>query len=397
MRDDDTPARLIGEHLSADQSAHGLKVAECIRGQALACGGWMSFERFMELALYAPGLGYYMAGASKLGQGGDFITAPEVSRLFGGCVARQCAQVLGALGSGGILEVGAGSGRLAADVLRRLASLDRLPEHYWILEVSPDLRERQQDLLRREIPALVDRVGWLDAPPEAFQGVLLANEVLDALPVSCFRWKEGVVMERGVEPVGSGFRWAERPASPAMQVRCQELFEAAGRSWPEGYQSEYCPRLPALTAELTRSLRRGLALWIDYGLPRSQYYLAERVEGTLVAHFRQRMILDVLCCPGLMDLTAWVDFTALAEAGVAAGFEIAGFSTQGHFLAGCGLDAEMQALAGGDARRHARLAGEAKQLMLPGEMGERFKVMGWEKGVEGPWMGFGIRDLTYSL
>ncbi len=351
----------------------------------------------MELALYSPGLGYYMAGASKLGQGGDFITAPEVSMLFGGCVARQCAQVLGALGSGGILEVGAGSGRLAADVLRRLASLDRLPEHYWILEVSPDLRERQQDLLRREIPALVDRVGWLDAPPEAFQGVLLANEVLDALPVSCFRWKEGAVMERGVEPVGSGFRWAERPASSAMQLRCQELFEAAGRSWPEGYQSEYCPRLPALTAELTRGLRRGLALWIDYGLPRSQYYLAERVEGTLVAHFRQRMILDVLCCPGLMDLTAWVDFTALAEAGVAAGFEIAGFSTQGHFLAGCGLDAEMQALAGGDARRHARLAGEAKQLMLPGEMGERFKVMGWEKGVEGPWMGFGIRDLTCSL
>lgn len=397
MRDDDTPAGLIGELLTGEQSAHGLKVAGHIRQQALAGGGWMSFEKFMDLALYAPGLGYYMAGAHKLGQGGDFTTAPEVSRLFGGCVARQCAQALEALGTGEILEIGAGTGRLAADVLRRLASLDSLPERYWILDVSPDLRERQRDLLKREVPSLVDRVGWLDAPPEAFQGVLLANEVLDALPVACFRWKEGEVMERGVEPAGQGFRWSERPAPPAMRVRCHELFEAAGRAWPEGYVSEYCPRLPALTAELTRGLRGGLALWIDYGLPRSQYYLAERIEGTLVAHFRHRMIEDVLCCPGLLDLTAWVDFTAAAEAGAAAGFEIAGFSTQAHFLAGCGLDAEMQALAGGDAQRLGPLAGEARRLMLPGEMGERFKVMGWAKGIACPWMGFGIRDLTHSL
>lgn len=396
MRDDNTPARLIGELLTGEQSEHGRKVAGHIRQQALACGGWISFERFMELALYSPGLGYYMAGASKLGPGGDFTTAPEISRLFGSCIARQCAQVLEALDTGAILEIGAGSGRLAADVLRRLASLDRLPEHYWILDVSPDLRERQKDLLRREIPSLLDRVGWLDAPPASFQGVMLANEVLDALPVTCFGWADGAVMERGVEPAGQGFRWSERPAPPAVQVICHELFEASGRAWPAGYRSEYCPRLAPLTAELTRGLRRGLVLWIDYGLPRSQYYLAERIDGTLVAHFRHRLIEDVLCCPGLMDLTAWVDFTAVAEAGVATGFQIAGFSTQAHFLAGCKLDEEMQWLAGNHTHP-ARLAGEARQLMLPGEMGERFKVMAWARGVECPWMGFGIRDLRHSL
>lgn len=375
-------------------------MAEHIRGCVQAGGGWLSFERFMELALYAPGLGYYTAGARKFGRDGDFVTAPEVSPLFGGCVARQCAQVLESLESGEILEIGAGSGRLAVDVLKRLALLDRLPARYRILDVSADLRERQRELLSREVPALLDRVDWLDAPPASFEGVLLANEVLDALPVVRFRWrgvKSDDVCELGVEIAGDGFAWVERSASAALRARCRALFEAAGGTWPEGYTSEYCSRLTAWTAEVTRGLRRGLALWIDYGLPRSQYYLAERIEGTLLAHLHQRINHDVLMLPGLQDITAWVDFTALAEAGVAAGFEIAGFTTQAHFLAGCGIDAEMQALAAGDEQRFARLAREARQLLLPGEMGERFKVMGWTRGIEGSWRGFGLRDFTHSL
>ena len=398
MQDDDTPSRATGElRLTPEEAEHTRRVAAHIRQCMRSADGWLPFEQFMELALYAPGLGYYTAGTHKLGHGGDFVTAPEVSRLFGGCVARQCAQVLDALNGGEILEIGAGTGRLAVDVLRRLDSLGRLPDRYRILEVSADLRDRQRALLSREVPSLLDRVGWLDAPPASFEGMVLANEVLDALPVARFRWCGDEVMELGVASGSPGFVWSERPASARVRARCRQLFETSGGAWPVGYASEYCPRLPAWSAEVTRGLRRGLALWIDYGLPRPQYYLAERIDGTLVGHFRQRMYEDVLMVPGLQDITAWVDFTALAEAGVDAGFEIAGFTTQAHFLAGCGVDVEMQTLAGGDSQRFARLAGEARRLMLPGEMGERFKAMGWVREVERDWRGFGVRDFTSSL
>ena len=365
--------------------------------EQITAAGWLSFERFMDMALYAPGLGYYSAGAHKLGLGGDFTTAPEVSRLFGACVARQCAEILSALGTGQILEIGAGSGRLAADILLRLETLGELPDRYCILEISADLRERQRRHLAQYLPPrLHERVRWLDQPPEeSFDGVILANEVLDALPVARFRWYSDRVEEVGVVIEDGRLAWEGRPASPAVAEACRRLSKA--RAWDEGYVSEYCPRLTAWTASVTRSLRAGAALWFDYGLPRSQYYLPERHEGTLLCHFRQRAHGDPLLYPGLQDITAWVDYTLLAEASRAAGFTLSGFTTQSFFLAGSRVDQEMQIMAAGDDAQFARLANQARQLMLPGEMGERFKAMAWLRGLELPLAGFALQDLRHTL
>ncbi len=383
--------------MSDDELRHGGRLHEFIAGEIAAAAGWISFERYMELALYAPGLGYYSAGARKLGAGGDFTTAPEVSSLFGACIARQCAEILGNLSTAAILEVGAGTGRLAVDVMSRLETLDCLPASYFILEVSADLRDRQRRLLRERIPWLLDRVRWLDGPPEtSFDGVILANEVLDALPVARFRWHDVACEELGVRHADGRFEWSARPASPAMSASCRRLAAAAG-GWDDGYVSEYCPRLGSWAQGIVQPLREGAVLWFDYGLPRPQYYLAERHEGTLICHFRQRAHADPFLRPGLQDISAWVDFTALAEACSDARFGLAGFTTQAHFLAGLGLDREMRAAAAGDDNRFARLAAEARQLMLPGEMGERFKVMAWTRGFDLPLKGFALRDLRHTL
>ena len=383
--------------LNDAQAQHGARMHEFLAAQIAAAGGWLCFERFMDLALYAPGLGYYSAGAQKLGAGGDFTTAPETSRLFGACVARQCAEVLSALGGGSLLEIGAGSGRLAADILLRLEALGKLPDRYWILDISADLRERQRRHFAQCLPHLQERIQWLDQPPqESFDGVVLANEVLDALPVTRFRWHRDHVEELGVVINGSRFVWGARAASLRMAETCRRLSEAGG-AWDEGYESEYCPRLGAWTHGVTRSLRAGAALWFDYGLPRSQYYLPERHHGTLLSHFRHRAHDDALLYPGLQDITAWVDYTRLAEASRAAGFDLAGFTTQSYFLAGLGVDQEMRAMAGADANEYARLANQARQLMLPGEMGERFKAMAWLRGSSVPLSGFALQDLRHTL
>jgi SAM-dependent MidA family methyltransferase len=398
------------EHMLNDtQAQHRSRMHRFLAEQIAAAGGWLSFERYMDLALYAPALGYYSAGAQKLGTGGDFTTAPEVSSLFGACVARQCAEILSALGGGSILEIGAGSGRLAVDVITRLDTLGTPPEAYWILEVSADLRQRQRRCLAENLPQWMDRVRWLDQPPEdSFDGVILANEVLDALPVARFRWSAagieelGVVLENQTVPANENapeqarFAWGGRLASPTMVDSCRRL-SVAGGAWEEGYVSEYCPRLMAWTRNVTRALRAGAALWFDYGLPRSQYYLPERHDGTLLCHFQHRAHDDPFLYPGLQDITAWVDFTLLAEASRAAGFTLGGFTTQSYFLAGLKVDQEMQLMAGGDANRFARLANQARQLMLPGEMGERFKAMAWLRGLDLPLSGFSLQDLRHTL
>jgi SAM-dependent MidA family methyltransferase len=397
MRNNDTPDSRQRE-LMLDEAAakHSARVRRHLLEEITAAGGWLSFERFMDLTLYAPGLGYYSGGAEKLGAGGDFTTAPEVSSLFGACVAVQCDEILGNLSSGAILEIGAGSGRLAADILLRLHAEGRAPRHYYILEISADLRERQRRHLAQRVPQLLERVSWLDAPPgDSFDGVVLANEVLDALPVARFCWQSDAVQELGVVERDGGFAWAAGPASQAMTAACRRLHQAGG--WDEGYISEYCPRVVAWTRAITSSLRRGAALWFDYGLPRAQYYLPERHEGTLICHFRHRAQSDPFLYVGLQDISAWVDFTLLAEASSAAGFELAGFTTQAHFLAGTGIDQEMQRSAVGDANLFARLANQARQLMLPGEMGERFKAMAWTRGLDVPLCGFGIKDMRYTL
>jgi SAM-dependent MidA family methyltransferase len=398
MRSNDTAMTLQRELMLNDaQARHAARMHEYLVEQIAAAGGWLCFEHFMDSALYAPGLGYYSAGAQKLGQSGDFTTAPEASRLFGACVAGQCAEVLRALGGGSVLEIGAGSGRLAADVLLRLESLGQLPDHYWILDVSADLRDRQRRHLAQHAPHLQGRVQWLDRPPQdSFDGLLLANEVLDALPVTRFRWRGGQVDEFGVVLEDGRFAWAARAAGAAVTENCR-LLSKAGGGWDDGYVSEYCPRLAPWAQSVTRSLRAGAALWFDYGLPRPQYYLPERHEGTLMCHFRHRAHGDPFLHPGLQDITAWVDYTLLAEASRTAGFALAGFTTQSFFLAGMRVDLEMQALAAGDANRFARLANEARQLMLPGEMGERFKAMAWMRGLQMPLSGFSLQDLRHSL
>jgi SAM-dependent MidA family methyltransferase len=391
--------------ISDDELRHSLRVRESIAREIAAAGGWISFERYMDLALYQPGLGYYSAGARKLGAGGDFTTAPEISSLFGACVAKQCAEVLRAVPEGSILEVGAGTGRLAVDILGRLETLAQLPARYLILEVSADLKERQRTLLHAALPHLRNRVVWLDALPEPFDGVILANEVLDALPVTRFRWDGTVFEELGVAFSEGAFFSSARPADPAMTDRCKALMANAMLSAGErpetlaldGYVSEYCPRLQSWAVGIARSLGTGAVLWFDYGLPRAQYYLAERRDGTLLCHFRHRVHDDPFRYPGLSDITAWVDFTAMAEAAGAANCELAGFTTQAFFLAGMRIDAEMHAIARGDANRFARLANQARQLMLPGEMGERFKAMAWLRGLDLELSGFALQDLRHTL
>ncbi|MDP8984312.1 MAG: SAM-dependent methyltransferase [Pseudomonadota bacterium] len=383
--------------LDAEELRHAARVSELIAGELAAAGGWISFERYMELALYAPGLGYYSAGARKLGKDGDFITAPEISPLFGACIANQCSEILDELSGGAILEVGAGTGRLAVDTLTRLETLGRLPDRYYILEVSADLRDRQHRLARRSVPHLFERIEWVDTPPQhPFDGVILANEVLDALPVARFRWHESFCEELGVAFADGVFQWSARPCHAAMEEHCRRLATAAG-GWDAGYVSEYCPRLGAWSRTVAQSLRAGAALWFDYGLPRPQYYLPERNDGTLICHFRQRVHEDPFLHPGLQDISAWVDFTALAEACGGAGCELAGFTTQAFFLAGLAIDREMRSLAGEDENQFARLANQAKRLMLPGEMGERFKAMAWTRGLQRQLSGFALQDLRHTL
>jgi SAM-dependent MidA family methyltransferase len=398
MQHNDTSMGGDGElALSEAAQRHCALVRERLQQLIAEAGGFLSFERYMAAALYAPGLGYYSGGAEKLGPGGDFITAPELSRLFGACVAVQCAEILPHLSSGVILEVGAGTGRLAADVLTRLDQAHQLPAQYLILEVSADLRDRQRRFLTQSLAKHLDLIRWIDAPPEEeYQGIVIANEVLDALPAARFRWFPDRIEELGVQYREQQLVPAARPAPAALAEDCRALAREVG-GWDLGYTSEYCPQLVAWTRAITAGLKRGAALWIDYGLPRAQYYLPERHEGTLLCHFRHRAHDDPFFCPGLQDISAWVDFTRLAEASRACAFDLAGFTTQAHFLAGCGIDQEMHRLAGDNQKAFARLASEARQLMLPGEMGERFKVMGWLRGLDLPLCGFALRDLRPTL
>ncbi|QGU32666.1 class I SAM-dependent methyltransferase [Thermochromatium tepidum] len=371
------------------------RLEDQIRAEIRARNGVLPFDRFMELALYAPGLGYYVAGAAKFGPGGDFVTAPECSPLFGCCLAVQCAEVLERLGGGEILEFGAGSGALAVQILMELESLGRLPECYRILEPSPDLQDRQVSSIQAAAPHLLARCDWLTALPERFTGVVIANEVLDAMPVHRFRLgMDGEILEIGVsEGDGRLVEVAVPPISPGL-VEAVSSLHAAGLADAPGYTSEINLRLAPWLATLSIALERGLALLIDYGYPRAEYYQPERCMGTLRCHHRHRAHSNPYVHLGLQDITAHVDFTAAAEAGIAAGFDPAGFTTQAHFLIGCGIDRLMQTSAPEAA---LDLALGAKQLLLPTAMGERFKVLGLAKGVDGPWSGFIVRDLSARL
>jgi SAM-dependent MidA family methyltransferase len=356
-----------------------------------AAGGWLPFSRFMEAALYAPGLGYYAAGAMKFGAAGDFVTAPEMTPLFGRTLAHAIAPVLAETG-GDVLELGAGSGRLAADVLGELERLGALPARYLILEVSADLRERQQATLARERPQLAGRVQWLDALPENFSGVVLGNEVLDALPVELVHWTDTGPLARGVIVEGEQFGWQDRPITdPVLQARAEALDLAPG------YVSEIHLASDALIAALAQSLDRGLILMIDYGFSAAEYYHPQRHMGTLRAHYRHHALDDPFYLPGLADLTAHVDFSAVARAGMGAGLALVGYTSQASFLLNSGLTELMMQTSPDDAAAWLPQANAVQRLVSPAEMGELFKVIGMTKGSVAPLAGFARGDRQHTL
>lgn len=377
---------------------HSEWLCALIRDEIGANGGQITFSRYMELALYAPGLGYYSAGSHKLGEAGDFVTAPELSPLFSRCVARQCEQVLAHLGGGDILEVGAGSGVMAADVLAELETLDCLPGCYFILEVSADLRQRQQQTVAARVPHLAGRVHWLDVlPAVGFQGVVLANELLDAMPVHVFGVAEKTSYERYVACGDGRFIWSDGPLSDARLVeRIVALKDARGEFAP-GYVSEINLAAEDWLRSIAALLARGMVLLIDYGFPRREYYHPQRSGGTLMCHYRHRAHPDPLVLPGLQDITAHVDFTALAEVASEAGLTVAGFTTQAYFLLSSGLNEMMAASDPNDVRQHVLLMQQVKKLTLPSEMGELFKVMALMRDMDAPLLGFTFQDQRRRL
>lgn len=403
---------------------HSERVAECIAECISAAGGWLSFAEYMQLALYAPGLGYYSAGATKFGAAGDFVTAPMISPLFSRCCARRIARWLRLIGDGEVLEFGPGTGQFAADALGMLLESAPALHRYRLLEVGADLRERQHQLLSQ-----VERGGieleWLDTLPVDFRGVVFANEILDALPCERFVvqggdwWRLGV----GLASTPSSavrFEWRARPADgacaddeafrAAASRRSKEIGEV-GVVLPEGYCGEWQVSLEGWFTALAAAMTRGVVLLADYGLPRRQLLHPDRMIGSLRCHYRHQAHGDPFFYPGLCDITAWVDFTAVAEAATQAGFEIAGFTTQAGFLLGAGIDRELAAATAGlDAAdpRHVAFARGVRTLLLPGEMGEAVKFMLLTRNADGAAPNpaidaladdpaFNMRDLRASL
>jgi len=372
---------------AADERAHSDHLAALLR-EEIAAQGPMPFSRFMERCLYAPGLGYYSAGKAKFGTVGDFITAPELGTLFARCVARAFEPVLASLGpQADFLELGGGTGAFAEAALLALDAAGRAPRRFMILEPSADLRERQRERLREALPpSLFARVTWLDGPLETpWDGVLFANEVIDALPTTRFTTRDGEVYEEHVVLDGEGrFVRSDRPADSLVGGAVRHVERDLGRDFETGYRSEILPQLPYWVQAVAGTLQRGAMIFSDYGYTRGEFYLPERTDGTLRAFYRHRTHADPFLLPGLQDLTASVDFTALAEAGNSAGFGVAAYMPQAQFLLASGMQEffENDYFALDDEAARYRLAQEVKKLTLPEEMGERFQVMMFAKGID---------------
>ena len=417
---------------SPDARAASAALTRLIADEIAAAGGWISFARYMELALYAPGLGYYAGGAHKFGDGasgGDFLTAPELTPLFGHALARQVAQILDACAAADdeplLIEAGAGSGRLAADLLYALAALGRAPARYAILEVSGELRARQAQTLAEHAPQWRDRVVWLDRLPEKFSGCLIGNEVLDAMPTHTVHWRADGLYEGGVGWVDGRLVAHERPAGEALRQAAAELPVSTH------YQGEIGLAARAWVAELAGRLQRGAMLLLDYGLPRRELYHPQRNGGSVRCHYRHRVHDDPFWYPGLSDITSHVDFTAIAEAGFDAGLAVLGYTSQASFLINCGIGellaerdgierADGKVGAGGTAptpqmdvtagagngvsppgvpATHARVRaqGAVNLLLSPNEMGELFKVIPPGRGLPQPLLGFTRGDRVHAL
>lgn len=366
---------------------HSLRLIERIKQRIDDRGGDISFADYMQMALYEPGLGYYVAGASKFGAQGDFVTAPEISSFFSCALSRQAEQIMQNLAANQILEFGAGRGVMARDVLLSLQSRDALPEQYFILELSPDLKQRQQATLADA--GLQDAVTWLDQLPDGFAGVVLANEILDAMPVERCRVQGNELQQQCVVSKGDGLALSWRAAPHGWPDYLYNL--------PNKYVSEWNPNIVPWIAGLSNALERGVALLIDYGFPRTSYYRPDREDGTLMCHYRHLAHADALVYPGLQDITASVDFTAVAEAAVAADLQVSGYSSQAAFLIGAGLELCLQDALADNQDKLLQFSSEIKRLTLPSEMGERFQVMALSKNYHTPLSGFTMGDQRHHL
>ncbi len=353
----------------------------------------ISFRCFMEMALYEPALGYYVAGMRKIGKEGDFITAPELSPLFSQCLANQCQEILQNLEGGDILELGAGSGIMAADILKQLESTNCLPKTYYILDISPELKQRQKETLQKYVPHLLDKVIWLDQlPTDDFIGVILGNEVLDAMPVDVFVLENGDIKEQRVIWKSDYFAYQNIDAPEHIQKQVQQLTIDA-----ENYTSEINSNLTGWFQSIADCLKQGVMLLIDYGYVRQEYYLPERTMGTLLCHYQHRSHDQPLIYPGLQDITASVDFTAVAEAASDAGLNVLGFGNQANFLASSGLESLFIEELNHNPDQQYKLAQQIRTLSLPGEMGERFKVIAIGKEFTQTLSGFALGDQRHRL
>lgn len=382
----------------ADAQRASAALVARIRDEIARAGGWIGFDRFMELALYTPGLGYYSGGAHKFGAAGDFVTAPELGPIFAQTLAAQARQIM-ALSAPRIIEVGAGSGRLAADLLLELELRGSLPDSYRILDLSGELRERQQATLAARAPHLLPRVDWLDRLPERFDGLVLANELLDAMPVHLVRWggeeAPEAILERGVAWRDEAFAWDDRPAQGRVLEHAQEI--AAEYRPPAAYVSELGLAAADWTAAWGNILGRGALLLIDYGFPRHEFYHPQRSSGTLMCHYRHHAHGDPFFLPGLQDITAHVDFTAIIAAGHAAGLDLLGYTTQAAFLLNSGITDILARTPYEDHARYLPQAQAVQKLVSPAEMGELFKVMALGKGIGQALAGFAAGDRSASL
>jgi SAM-dependent MidA family methyltransferase len=363
-----------------DSTAHSLAVAGYIRARIVESGGSIGFAEFMQHALYAPGLGYYSAGSQKFGAGGDFVTAPELSPLFGRVLGAQCSELLRGLPGSCVLELGAGSGALAIQLLAKLASVNAVPRQYLILEPSAELQARQKQRIADELPEHLPIVEWLASWPQNFVGVVIANEVADALPVTRFAVREGKILEGRVVADADGFAWIEQHATPGLHAAVRRIEQSIGINLPNGFVSEVCLAISGWIGDLAACIDTGFVFLFDYGMSRREYYSFEHSGGWLRCHFRHRVHGNPLILPGIQDLTAWVDFSSVADAAVTNGMEVAGFVTQAHFLLNGGLQRELEQLSTLSVREQFELSRQVKLLTLPGEMGEHFKCIGLSKG-----------------
>ncbi|MDH3378948.1 MAG: SAM-dependent methyltransferase [Gammaproteobacteria bacterium] len=389
-----SPAAAAHVPPAADR-ARSERLMQRLRDHIDAQGGCIDFALFMEIALYDSADGYYVCSAEQIGAAGDFVTAPELGDLFAACIARQCAEVLADTPNGRIVEVGAGSGALAATVLARLAADDMLPLSYDIYEISPALRQRQREVLEQRVPAEFSIVRWPDELPVCIDGVVVANEVADALPVTRFRVEQGQIVPIGVTYTDGNFRWREQP--DANWIAPSSVQHLLGLGLPNGYESEVAPRVDAWFADLAGRINCGVALIIDYGFPEHEFYHYDRHGGTVMCHYRHRAHSDPLQRPGLQDITAHVNFSSLAHTAETRRLDILGYTQQASFLLALDILRVAESMYRGDPRVDLQITQQIKKLTLPHEMGELFKVLAVGRGVRRPLTGFSMQDHRQRL